>query len=50
MKNIAFCPHCNNKLEQETDKDLKKEYKFICKDCDENFYSFEVVYITQKER
>lgn len=34
----AVCPKCGHFLEP---SDLK-EYKFLCKNCDENFYSIEV--------
>jgi ribosomal protein L33 len=40
--NKKFCPRCHSQVELETDKDLKKEYKYVCYECDENFYTIEV--------
>lgn len=41
MKKIWFCPICWNELEKEKDKSLKKNYKWFCKSCDQNFFEFE---------
>jgi hypothetical protein len=38
----AYCSKCGNKVKLETDKNLKKDYKYYCPNCDENLYSFEV--------
>ena len=37
---LAFCPRCGQKLVK---SDLKS-YKYLCKNCDENFYNIEVIY------
>ena len=36
------CPRCGNRLKVETNKNLKKEYPYVCRKCDENFYAVEV--------
>lgn len=36
----AFCPHCGSPLFAETE--LEIDYPYVCRECDENFYSFEV--------
>lgn len=36
----AFCPHCGSPLYAETE--LEIDYPYVCRECDENFYSFEV--------
>jgi transposase-like protein len=41
MEKVYVCPRCKNDLELETDTELKKEYKYVCEECDENFYDFE---------
>lgn len=50
MKNRKkkLCPKCLNVLKYEKDKNLKKEYKYSCSICDENFYSIEAVKTTKK--
>lgn len=40
---MKLCPKCNTPLIKETDKELKKEYPYVCLNCDENFYGIEVV-------
>lgn len=35
------CNHCNTVVKKETTKQLRKEYPFYCKKCDENKYRFE---------
>ena len=42
MKVDRLCNKCNEKVEIETDIYLKKEYKYVCHNCDENLYEFEV--------
>lgn len=39
--NTPKCPRCGVKLERETDTNLKREYKYFCPKCDENYYAFE---------
>lgn len=41
MKQKVYCRKCNNKVRFETDKQLKKEYKYYCPNCNENIYTFE---------
>ena len=36
----AFCPRCGSPLYAETE--LEIDYPYVCRECDENFYSFEV--------
>lgn len=36
----AFCPHCGSPLYAETE--LEIDYPYVCRECDENFYSYEV--------
>lgn len=40
VKNM-YCNRCGHKVKRETEKDLKKEYKYYCGYCEENLYSFE---------
>lgn len=40
---IYICPRCKERLDAETDSELRKEYPFVCHNCDENFYRFEVI-------
>lgn len=42
-KTEYFCRHCGEKLRNETDPELKKEYPLVCPGCDENFYFFEAI-------
>lgn len=37
-KKICYCPRCGNVL----DKSDLPDYEYVCYNCDENFYSFEV--------
>ena len=41
-KKKIYCPKCGKEVSKETDKDLKKEYPYVCLNCDENFYGIEV--------
>ncbi|GCD12609.1 hypothetical protein [Clostridium tagluense] len=36
-----YCNNCDNEVIEETDKNLKKEYPYVCKNCEENMYEFE---------
>lgn len=36
-----YCKRCNHRVKRETDKELRKEYKYYCPYCDENMYTFE---------
>tara|TARA_R100000541_G_scaffold42454_4_gene49789 strand:- start:1262 stop:1405 length:144 start_codon:yes stop_codon:yes gene_type:complete len=40
MKKEKYCPKCDSKLEVEKEKEIN--YPYVCKDCDENFYEFEI--------
>jgi len=42
-KKGAWCPKCGEPLQEETDEDLKKEYPYVCLNCDENFYGIETL-------
>lgn len=33
---------CGEYIHKETDKELKKDYPYVCLNCDENMFSFEV--------
>jgi len=35
----SFCPRCGHELVRETELD----YPWLCEECDENFYDFEVI-------
>lgn len=35
-----FCPHCGGPIYAETE--LKIDYPYVCRECDENFFEFEV--------
>jgi Zn finger protein HypA/HybF involved in hydrogenase expression len=37
----VYCSRCNHLVQRETNKDLRKEYKYYCPHCDENMYSIE---------
>lgn len=37
------CPHCGNRLIEESNKGLRKTYPLVCPYCDENMFLFEVV-------
>lgn len=52
MKNRKkkLCPRCSSVLRYEKDKNLKKEYPYVCTHCDENFYSVEAVRTTKKSK
>lgn len=39
---MKVCNKCNEIVEIENDIDLKKEYEYVCYNCDENLYGFEV--------
>lgn len=43
----VYCRRCNKPVQRETDKYLKREYKYYCPHCYENMYSFETY---KKER
>lgn len=43
MKKKLICRHCGGNITKETDTELKKNYPYVCLNCDENFYSFEVI-------
>jgi transposase-like protein len=49
IKQKAFCPRCKGELRLENDEDLKKEYKYVCDECYENFYNFEAIKEEEKE-
>ena len=34
------CPKCSSKLYEETVKEI--DYPYVCLNCDENFYNFEI--------
>ena len=36
-------PKCNKTLLEETNEEVKKEYPYVCLECDENFYSIEAI-------
>lgn len=36
-----YCNRCGHKVFHETDSELKKEYPYFCKHCDENLYEME---------
>jgi uncharacterized Zn finger protein (UPF0148 family) len=38
-----ICPKCKGELKFETVEDLKKDYKYFCPKCDENFYEVETI-------
>tara|TARA_Y100001938_G_scaffold141980_1_gene212560 strand:- start:425 stop:742 length:318 start_codon:yes stop_codon:yes gene_type:complete len=38
---IKLCPNCNNELEKEKRIDI--DYPNVCRNCDENFYDFEIL-------
>lgn len=50
MKNRKkkLCPKCSSVLRYEKDKNLKRQYPYVCTNCDENFYSVEAVKTTKK--
>ena len=52
MKNRKkkLCPKCLSVLKYEKDKNLKREYPYVCTHCDENFYSVEAVRTTKKTK
>lgn len=52
MKNRKkkFCPKCLNVLKYENDKSLKRKYPYVCTNCDENFYSIEIIKTSKKSR
>jgi uncharacterized protein YbaR (Trm112 family) len=50
MPKIYICPKCKEPLDIETDETLKEEYKFICHNCEENFYQFEAIIIRSEYR
>lgn len=35
-----FCPHCGGPIYAETE--LEIDYPYVCRECDENFFEFEV--------
>lgn len=37
----VYCRRCNHTVKRETDKYLKRTYKYYCPHCDENMFSFE---------
>lgn len=41
---IGYCPKCHKPVIPETDPELKKEYPYLCPNCDENMYEFEVIW------
>jgi transposase-like protein len=49
IKQKAFCPRCKGELRLENDEDLKKEYKYVCDECYENFYNFEAIKEEEEE-
>lgn len=52
MKNRKkkLCPKCSSVLRYEKNKELKKEYTYVCLNCDENFYSTEAVKTQKKNK
>ena len=40
MKRV--CKNCGCEVNEEVEKELRKEYLYYCPECDENMYSFEV--------
>jgi len=40
------CPSCNEIVIKETNKDI--DYPYVCLDCDENFYTIELIKGEQK--
>lgn len=36
-----LCPKCLREVEEEKDKEI--DYPYVCLDCDENFYQFEII-------
>ncbi|MBE6526347.1 MAG: hypothetical protein E7Z63_01045 [Thermoplasmata archaeon] len=41
-KDTPLCPKCGGRLARETDRNLRKEYPWVCPNCDENYYDVEV--------
>ena len=50
LPKTAYCPYCHSKLRRENDRQLRKEYVWVCDECDENFYHFEVITDEPNER
>ena len=42
------CPKCNEIVIKETNKDI--DYPYVCLDCDENFYTIELIKGDRNER
>ena len=43
------CKRCGTLIEQETDRELKKEYPYYCPVCDENMYSYETIVVKDED-
>lgn len=37
-----YCPRCNKEISKETNKELIQKYPYVCLNCDENFFQFEL--------
>lgn len=47
IKNV-YCNKCGHKVKRETNRDLRKEYKYYCDYCNENLYFIETYKKTNK--
>lgn len=42
-ESVGTCHRCGEKVYREIDEEIKETYPYVCMNCDENLFSFEVI-------